>query len=57
MVIVKKAKANKTISSNVPYEIKSWSLYDDTGFMFRNSLFEAVKLIKNVDRDIVFHLI
>ena len=57
MVIVKKAKANKTISSNVPYEIKSWSFYDDTGFMFRNSLFEAAKLIKNVDRDIVFHLI
>ena len=31
-------------------------IYDGNGFMFRNSLFEAVKLTKNVDPDIVFHL-
>ena len=41
----------KKINLHITYAIKSWSFYTDDGFTLRNSLFGAVKLTKNVDRD------
>ena len=41
----------KIINLYIIYKIKSWQYYVDTGFTYRNSLFGAVKLTKNVDPD------